>query len=127
MKSESQGRSGGRKTSDGAITACAAETALATKGVAELAGTRTEIIANNLLMKDSSLSGVRLSRGDTGIVFDIFVAVDYGANIPAVSWNLQKNIKNKVESLSGENVTAINVHVQRVKFPLNKEEDFTDE
>lgn len=127
MKSESQGRSGSRKASDGAIVACAAEAALETKGVAELAWTRTEIIANNLLMKDSSLSGVRLSRGESGIIFDIFISVNYGTNIPAVSWDLQKNIKSKVESISGENVTAINVHVQRVRFPLNKEEDFTDE
>lgn len=48
----------------------------------------------------------------------------YGSSIPEVSWNMQKNIKNKVERISGERVAAINVNVQRVKFSQDEEEDF---
>ncbi len=124
MKSESHGKYGSIKISDGAAAAYAASAALETKGVAELAGTRSEIIAKNFLAKDNSLKGVKISRSEEGIVFDVFISVYYGSSIPAVSWDLQKNIKDKVERLSGENVAAINVHVQRVKFSLDKEEDF---
>ena len=42
----------------------------------------------------------------------------------SISWNMQKNIKNKVERISGERVAAINVNVQRVKFSQDEEEDF---
>ncbi len=109
MKSESQIRQGGIKIPDSTIISCAAGAALETKGVAELAGSRR---------------GIRFARIEEGIIIDVFVSVYYGSSIPEVSWNMQKNIKNKVERISGERVAAINVNVQRVKFSQDEEEDF---
>ena len=47
---------------------------------------------------------------------DLFLIVDYGARIPDVAWRAQERVKQAVESMTGLDVKAINVHVQGVSF-----------
>ena len=112
--------------SDGTITAYAAAAALKTNGVAQLSGGRTNFITKNFRMRDVSPKGVKVSHSDRVLIFDIYIAVEYGSKIPIVCWDLQKNIKNAVEQRIKEPVAAINIHVRGVKFPRDKE-DFRNE
>lgn len=41
--------------------------------------------------------------------------------IPAVAWEVQVNVKNEVEQMTGLSVTAVNIHVQGVHLPDEEE------
>ena len=41
----------------------------------------------------------------------------YHARIPAVAWDIQENVKNEVQSMTGLPVRAVNIHAQGVEIP----------
>lgn len=99
------------------IAVCAGGAALATDGVAGLAGGIKELLSRNLLGKELLSRGVRVSQSDDGISIDISVFVRYGVKIPEVAWDLQENVKRAVEEKIGHQakVKAVNVRVQGVE------------
>lgn len=42
--------------------------------------------------------------------------MDYGVRIPEVAWNVQENVKNAVENMTGLKVVEVNIHVQGVNM-----------
>ncbi|MCQ4635886.1 Asp23/Gls24 family envelope stress response protein [Anaerovorax odorimutans] len=110
-------KSGTLKISDEVIAVCAANAALKTKGVAELAGGLTNALSKNFLGKELLYKGVKVSQGDDGVIMDIFVIVDYQVNIPAVAWDIQEHVKKEVESMTEMTVEAVNINVQGVHIP----------
>jgi uncharacterized alkaline shock family protein YloU len=56
------------------------------------------------------------------------VIIDYGHSIPDVSWNIQNNVKQGIEGMTGLDVMEVNVHVQGVHLPEQEEiEEETEE
>ncbi len=105
------------RDSEDFIASCAARVALKTKGVAGLGNTLAETISKNILGRTLPRNGIRLSQNEGGYAMDVFVIVEYGANIPSVAWDLQENIKNETEKKSSKKLSSINIYVQGVKFP----------
>ncbi len=105
------------KISDDVVAVCAANAALKTVGVAELAGGFTNAISKTILGKDLLSKGVKVSQGDGKLLIDISVIVEYQANIPAAAWNIQEHVKKEVESMTELPVEAVNIHVQGVQIP----------
>jgi uncharacterized alkaline shock family protein YloU len=66
--------------------------------------------------------GVKVEVGEKEVVIDISVVVDYGVNIPEVSWKVQENVKKTVEKMTGLMVVEVNVYVQGVYIKEEKEE-----
>lgn len=66
--------------------------------------------------------GVRVEVGTEEAKIEIFIIVNYGVRIPDVAWDIQESVKNAVETMTGLNVTHVNVHVQGVHFPKTEEE-----
>lgn len=66
--------------------------------------------------------GVKVQSGEKDTVIDISITVDYGSRIPDVAWEVQNKVKTQVESMTGLNVVAVNVHVQSVVMPKKKNE-----
>ena len=58
--------------------------------------------------------------GEDEAVINISIIVDFGARIPDVAWEVQDNVKNAVEKLTGLKVLKVNVHVQGILFPSKK-------
>ena len=61
--------------------------------------------------------GIKVSQGDEGVQIDVYITVRYRAKIPAVAWDIQENVKNEVQSMTGLDVAAVNIHVQGVEIP----------
>ena len=61
--------------------------------------------------------GIKISRDEQNVEIDVFIIVDYEVKIPAVAWEVQVNVKNEVEQMTGLSVTAVNIHVQGVHLP----------
>lgn len=103
------------KIPDDVISVCAINAALRTKGVTGVAGGLTDSISENLLGKESVSKGTKVTQTGGGITVDIYVKVRFGVKIPTVAWDLQRNIKKEIETMTDRAVLAVNVHVQGVE------------
>ena len=104
------------KISDEVVSICAVNAALKTNGVHELSGGLIDNLSNEPPSK-----GIKISRDEQNVEIDVFIIVDYEVKIPAVAWEVQVNVKNEVEQMTGLSVTAVNIHVQGVHLPDEEE------
>lgn len=100
-----------------AIIAGVAATEIA--GVTGMSGGITGGITEMLGMKNLS-KGVKVEMGEHETAIDLFIIVDYGANITEVGQLVQENVKASVESMTGLNVIEVNVSIQGVNIPKEK-------
>ncbi len=91
------------------------------KGVAGMSGSVVGGIAEILGGKKNKGKGVKVELGEDFCNIDVFIIVDYGVSIPDIAWEVQENVKNSVESMTGMTVSKINIHVEGVSF--DKEQD----
>ena len=63
----------------------------------------------------------RLTRNKFGVV-DIYVNIEFGDSIPDTAFKIQENVKNTVETMTGLEVSIVNVHVQGITFYKEKAE-----
>ena len=68
-------------------------------------------------MLGKKTKGVKVQVGEKDTVIDINLTVEYGARIPDIAWEVQNKVKTQVESMTGLNVVAVNIHVQGVSMP----------
>lgn len=106
---------GSIKIPDEVIAVCAVNAAIRTKGVAGLAGGISDTITENFLGKEPLAKGTKVTQTSSGITIDIFIKVYYGVKIPSVAWDLQRNVKKEIETMTEKSVMAVNVHVQGVE------------
>ena len=81
------------------------------KGVVGMSGGITGGITELLGMKNLS-KGVKVEVGEKDTSIDIFLVVEYGSNIATVAQEVQENVKQTVETMTGLNVVSVNVNVQ---------------
>ena len=95
------------------------------KGVAEMAGGFAGGISEVLSGKKNMAKGIKVDIGEKETKIDVNIIVEYGARIPDIAFEIQKKVKQSVESMTGLNVAEVNVHVQgvttEVKEPVKKE------
>lgn len=61
-------------------------------------------------------------RGDTPqVTIDAYLNVRYGVRIPDAAWDLQERMKRHLESVTGCQIKAVNIHVQGVMLPPDAE------
>ncbi|MCL2678012.1 MAG: Asp23/Gls24 family envelope stress response protein [Clostridiales bacterium] len=85
-------------------------------GIAGMSGGIAGGIAE-LLGRKNLTKGVKVDISDKEVSIDVHVIMEFGVTIPQVAHNVQQNVKNTVESMTGLKVPYINVHVQGVMFP----------
>ena len=59
-------------------------------------------------------AGVHVVVGEGEVSFTLSIVVDYGVNIPEVTFNVQKAIREEVEKMSGLKVARVDVLVKEV-------------
>lgn len=84
---------------------------------ASLVGGITQILSG----KKNLSKGVKVSVGENSAAIDLYVVVEYGVRIPDVALEVQENVKKAVESMTGLNVSAVNIHVQNVMISKTEE------
>lgn len=115
--------SGNVKISDEVIATIAGIATEEIKGVAGMYGSFTEGIAEKLGAKKSFSKGVKVEMLENAVIIDLDVIVEYGAKIPDISWEIQENVKNNIETMTGLLVEKVNIHVEGVSFEKQKETD----
>lgn len=85
-------------------------------GVAGMSGSVVGGIAEILGGKKNKGKGVKVEVNENKAVIDLYIIVDYGVRIPEIAWEVQENVKNSVESMTGMTVEKVNIHVEGVSF-----------
>lgn len=67
-------------------------------------------------------AGVKVSVKEDGVHLFLGIIVDYGINIPELTWKVQKAIKEEVERSTGFKVAAVNITVEGIHHPNYKKE-----
>ncbi|MBZ2173750.1 Asp23/Gls24 family envelope stress response protein [Schnuerera sp. xch1] len=119
-----KGKYGTVKIANEVVSIIAGLAATEVEGVTGMSGGLTGDITEMLGMKNLS-KGVKVEVGEKETAIDIFIVVDYGTKISEVAINVQENVKNKVETMTGLNVVEVNINVQGVNIP--KEEPVVEE
>lgn len=79
-------------------------------------------ISEVLSGKKNPTKGIKVEVGEKEAKIDVNIIVEYGTRIPDVAFDIQNRVKSAVESMTGLNVTAVNVHVQGVNTDTHNEE-----
>ena len=105
--------------SEEVLAAISAAAALEVEGVGSLAANLGSDIAE-LLGKKNLAKGVRVRMEGDKVVADLSVLMAYGHTIPDLCLAVQEGVKNAIESMTGLEVSAVNVNVAGVIFPQKK-------
>ena len=76
-----------------------------------------------ILGRKNNNRGIKVEITDNTCVIDLYVIVNYGYRIPNVATEIQENVKNNVETMTGLDVTKVNVHIDGVSFKKHEEEE----
>jgi len=90
---------------------------IAGTAAAEIEGTVSQI---SVLGKKNFGKGVKVTVSGNTAVIDLSLCVKFGCKIQDVSEAVQKNVKTAVETMTGLEVTEVNINVDGVAF--NKKE-----
>lgn len=86
-------------------------------GVAGMAGGITEIFGKKGLSK-----GIKVEVGEKDTKIDVNIIVEYGVRIPDVAFEIQNRVKKAVETMTGLNVSSVNIHIQGINIAEKRTE-----
>ncbi|SDW70420.1 Uncharacterized conserved protein YloU, alkaline shock protein (Asp23) family [Marininema mesophilum] len=109
------GSEGAIRIADDVVAVIAGLSATKTKGVSGMSGGITEGWAKRVSGKNV-IKGVTVEVGQVETAIDLRVIVDYGTKIPEISRDLQINVKEAVETMTGLSVVEVNVKVEGIYF-----------
>ncbi|MFW6001388.1 MAG: Asp23/Gls24 family envelope stress response protein [Halanaerobium sp.] len=121
-KEEIESEEGKIKIADEVVSIITGLAATEVEGVAGMSGGIAGGIAEMLGRKNLS-KGVKVEVDENSASVDVYVIIEYGKTIPDVAWQIQDNVKQAIEGMTGLEVKAVNVHVQGVNFPDDENED----
>ncbi len=97
------------------------------EGVAGMSGGFASGVAELLGRKNLS-KGVKVEVGQREAAIDVSIIIEYGQRIPSIASDIQRNVKQAIESMTGLDVIEVNVHIHGVQFKTPErvvEEDAT--
>ena len=65
--------------------------------------------------------GVKINLDGKKVTIDLFVNVTYGVRIPDIAWAAQNAVKDAVETMTGLEVSGVNINVQGITFEKKDE------
>ncbi len=68
-----------------------------------------------LLKMDQLTKGIRVNSEEAKITVDIFIVLQFGVKISVVAENIISRVKYSIESLTGIEVSKVNIFVQGVR------------
>ena len=107
--------------SEEVLAGISAAAALEIEGVSGLTANLGSDIAE-LLGKKSLAKGVSVKTEDDKVVVTLSILMAYGHTIPEVGKAVQEAVKNTVESMTGLEVSAVNVNVAGISLQAHKEQ-----
>lgn len=102
--------------SDEVIAVVSGVASLEVQGVTSMCTTFAEGITDFFGKKNYS-KGVKAVIEGEDVKISVSITVDFGCNIPVVACEVQEKVKREVETMTGLNVTAVDVYVNGISMP----------
>lgn len=122
---DEQIQTGSIRISDDVVATIAGMAAIDTPGIAAMSGGISEGLAKRLSGKNVQ-KGVSVEVGQVETAIDLRVIVLYGFRFQDVCRELQLNVREAIETMTGLRVVEVNVKVDGVSI-RDKEEDVAEE
>ncbi|MCP1306013.1 Asp23/Gls24 family envelope stress response protein [Paenibacillus tyrfis] len=103
------------RISDDVVATIAGLAAVETPGIAGMSGGISEGLAKRLSGKNVQ-KGVSVEVGQVEAAIDLRVIVNFGSKIHEVCRDLQENVRDAVENMTGLTVVEVNIKVEGVAF-----------
>lgn len=84
-------------------------------------------IAQKLGAKKNVSKGIKVDIKEQDVEIDVYIVIEYGAKIPEIAVAIQENVKNNVETMTGLNVSKVNIHIDGVSFKKQESEEASTE
>lgn len=84
-------------------------------GIVGMAAQSTKNGITSILRIDNLSKGVKVDVAGEGIVIDLFVIIQFGTKISVVAKNTIDKVKYNVESLTGLEVSKVNLNIEGIK------------
>lgn len=111
------------KISDEVVSVIAGIAATEVEGIVGISSGIVGGFTDKFTSKKNQPKGVRVNITEGSAQIDIFVAVEYGQKIHEVAEAVQKNVKRSVETMTGLDVSSVNVLVQNIVLKKQVSED----
>lgn len=105
------------KIADDVIAVIAGAAASEVPGVSSMAGGFAGGISEVFSGKKNFAKGIKVEAGEKETKIDVNIIVEYGARIPDVAFDIQNRVKKAVETMTGLNVSSVNIHIQGINIP----------
>ncbi len=102
------------RIADEVVSTVAGLAAADVEGVANMSGGWGTDLVEKLGRKNLG-KGIKVESSGDQTSIDIFIIIEFGYAIPKVAENVQREVKQAVETMTGLTVTAVNVHVVSVQ------------
>ncbi len=114
-KIESDENLGEVQIADEVVAIIAGLAATEVEGVASMAGNITNELVSKLGMKNLS-KGVKISVKDNQVSVALALNLKYGYQIPEVSKTVQERVKSAIETMTGLEVSNVNIRIAAVNM-----------
>lgn len=84
-------------------------------GVSTMRGNFASGVVERLGRKNHG-KGVKVELGEEGITVDVSVIIVYGKSVPDIAKQIQSNVSQAIETMTGIALESVNVHVVGVHF-----------
>ncbi len=108
------------KIDDEVLASIASIAATQVPGVCKIATSIVGGIAKIIRKKPDI--GVKVILGEGEVSFELGIEVEYGVNIPEITYEVQEKIKKEVEKMSGLKVVNVDVIVKGIRPPKKEKQ-----
>lgn len=110
------------RIADEVVATVAGLAAVEVEGVAAMSGGWGTDLVEKLGKKNFG-KGIKVEVINDETKIDIYLVIEFGYPIPQVAADVQREVKQAVETMTGLNVTLVNVHIVGVQMKKNSDDE----
>lgn len=104
----------GLEINDDVVIKMASVAVLEIDGVAGFVSKTTDI--KEVFSRNNYSRSIKVNRSNDSIALDIYIAVVNGFDVRKIAEEVQENVKNKLQSMTGNAISKVNVNIADVIF-----------
>lgn len=106
---------GSIRISEDAIAGIVSMVVAQIKGISGMSGSMTSGLTE-MLGKKNLTKGVKVELNNQDIVIALSIFVEYGVKIPKLALEIQSQVRNSIQTMTGLQVKEVNINVQGISF-----------
>lgn len=104
----------GLEINDDVVIKMASVAVLEIDGVAGFVSKTTDI--KEVFSRNNYSRSIKVNRNNDSIALDIYIAVTNGFDVRKIAEEVQENVKTKLQSMTGNAISKVNVNIADVVF-----------